>query len=221
MPVERSGQEEFDFQYGGAAFGAHVQAFDPDFAKVLVRYNPEGDADLNRRQAARLRRLSEWLHRRGRKLLFELLVPATPAQLASAGGQVARYDAALRPALMVGAIGQLQSAGVEADVWKVEGLDRRSDCAGVVAQAHSDGRGGVGCVVLGRGADAARVDAWLRAAAGVPGYLGFAIGRSIWFEALRDWLSGGGDRGAAARTIADNYLRFVGVYEDAVAATQG
>src|SRR5436305_10042450 len=39
MPVEKSGQDEFDFQYGDA-FGAHIESFDPDFAKVLVRYNP-------------------------------------------------------------------------------------------------------------------------------------------------------------------------------------
>jgi myo-inositol catabolism protein IolC len=219
MPVERSGQDEFDFQYG-RDFGAHIEAFQPDFAKVLVRYNTEGDADVNRRQAARLRRLADWLHARGRRFLFELLVPATPAQLASVGGQAARYDAELRPSLMVGAIAQLQAAGAEADVWKIEGLDRRSDCASVVAQARSGGRDGVACVVLGRGAEAGQVDAWLRAAAGVPGYLGFAIGRSIWFDALRDWLAGACDRDAATRTIANNYRRFVGVYEDAVTATR-
>src|SRR5262245_43388960 len=38
MPVEKSGQVEFDFEYG-EAFGEHIEAFDPTYVKVLVRYN--------------------------------------------------------------------------------------------------------------------------------------------------------------------------------------
>src|SRR5207244_10878887 len=148
----------------------------------------------------------------------ELLVPATPAQLASVGGQAARYDAELRPDLMLRVIAELQAAGVEADVWKIEGLDRRADCVRMVAQARAGGRDGVGCVVLGRGADEAQVDEWLRAGAGVPGYLGFAIGRSIWFDPLHGWLAGAHDRAAAVTAIADSYRRFVGVYEVAASA---
>jgi myo-inositol catabolism protein IolC len=219
MPVEKSGRDEFDFDYGDM-FGAHVEEFDPAFAKVLVRYNPEADAELNRRQTGRLRRLSDWLHARDRKLLFELLVPATPAQLASVGGQTARYDEELRPDLMLRVIAELQAAGVETDVWKIEGVDHPADCARMVAQARAGGRDGVGCVVLGRGADDAQVDAWLRAGAAVPGYLGFAIGRSIWFDPLKRWLAGAHDRAAAARAIADAYRRFVGVYDAAAMAAR-
>src|SRR5947207_11755757 len=79
MPVEKSGQDEFDFQYGDD-FGAHIEKFDPDFAKVLVRYNPDGpDTEMNQRQLGRLKRLADWLHANDRKFLFELLVPATDA----------------------------------------------------------------------------------------------------------------------------------------------
>ncbi len=59
-PAEKSGQEEFDFEYGDE-FAAHIEAFHPTFCKVLVRYNPEGDPALNRRQTTRLRALSEYL----------------------------------------------------------------------------------------------------------------------------------------------------------------
>src|SRR5437588_6966122 len=76
MPVEKSGQDEFDFQYG-QDFGAHIEKFDPDFSKVLVRYNPDADAGMNERQLGRLKELADWLHGHGRKFLFELLVPAT------------------------------------------------------------------------------------------------------------------------------------------------
>src|SRR5207253_2835860 len=114
-PAEKSGQHEFDFEYGDD-FARHIEMFDPTFCKVLVRYNPEGDRELNRRQAARLRHLSEYLHRKGRsRFMFELLVPAEKAQLQLIAGDKKAYDLELRPRLMVGAIRELQGAGVEPD----------------------------------------------------------------------------------------------------------
>ena len=211
MPVERSGQDEFDLEYG-EAFGEHIGSFDPDFAKVLVRYNPEGDSQMNARQADRLKRLGDWLHARDRKFLFELLVPATPAQLGAVEGDPARYDTGLRPGLMRRTIEELQNAGVEPDVWKIEGMDRREDCAAIADIARAGGRDGVGCIVLGRGADDDAVDRWLRAGSGVPGYLGFAIGRSIWWAPLRGYVDGDLSRESAAKAIGANHRRFVDVY---------
>src|ERR671934_565718 len=213
MPVEKSGQNEFDFEYGDD-FGEHIEKFDPDFAKVLVRYNPDGDADMNRRQAERLRRLSDWLHERERKFLFELLVPAEDAQLEQVGGDADRYDSELRPELMRRTITELQDAGVEADIWKIEGIDTQEDCDRIAKTARRDGREGVICVVLGRGADDAKVDHWLRQGAPVDGYAGFAIGRTIWWDALKGFLDGDIERDAAAQQIADNYMRFIRVYEE-------
>lgn len=214
MPVEKSGQDEFDFDYGDD-FGAHIEQFDPDFTKVLVRYNPDGDAEMNRRQNERLKRLADWLHENDRKFLFELLVPATDAQLEQVGGDSDRYDAELRPDLMIRTIEEIQNAGIEVDIWKIEGVDERSDCERIVAQTRAGGRDGVVCVVLGRGADDDKVDHWLSAGAPVDGYIGFAIGRSIWWDALKGYLEGRIERGDAAQQIADNYLRFVKVYKAA------
>ena len=73
------------------------------------------------------------------------------------------------------------------------------------------------CVVLGRGADDDKVDDWLRAGAPVDGYVGFAIGRSIWGEPLKGWIEGDLAREDAASQIADNYLRFIDVYTGAKA----
>ncbi len=213
MPVEKSGQDEFDFQYGDD-FGAHIEKFDPDFAKVLVRYNPDGDADMNQEQLVRLKRLADWLHENDRKFLFELLVPATDEQLSSVGGDSDRYDAELRPELMRRAIEGAQDAGVEVDVWKIEGVDEQSDAAMLAEQARTGpGREGVTCVLLGRGASTEKVEQWLEQAAPVEGFIGFAIGRSIWWDALKGYLGKDLDRAAAAEQIAKNYLHFVQVYE--------
>jgi myo-inositol catabolism protein IolC len=211
MPVEKSGQDEFDFQYG-EDFGKHIEEFDPDFSKVLVRYNPEADQEMNARQAERLRRLGDWLHQHDRKFLFELLVPATPEQIQAAGGDEDRWDKEERPKLMKLAIVELQGLGVEPDIWKIEGIDRREDCEMISATARAGGRDGVACVVLGRGADDTRVDHWLRMGAGVPGYIGFAIGRSIWWEPLKAFVDGNLGREEAAKQIAANYRRFIDVY---------
>src|SRR5947209_4319568 len=170
---------------------------------------------MNRRQAGRLRRLAKWLHERDRKFLFELLVPAEPSQLESVGGDSDRYDAELRPELMRRAIAELQEAGVEPDVWKIEGVDERSDCETIAQQTRVGGRDGVVCVVLGRGADDDKVDHWLRAGAPVDGYVGFAIGRSIWDAPLKSFLDGSTAREDAAAQVAANYLRFVEVYQEA------
>jgi myo-inositol catabolism protein IolC len=214
MPVEKSGQDEFDFEYG-EAFGEHIEKFDPDFSKVLVRYNPDGDADMNREQLGRLKRLADWLHAHDRKFLFELLVPATDEQLASVGGDEDRYDAELRPELMRRAIADAQEFGVEVDIWKIEGVDAREDAEMLARQTRAgEGRENVVCVLLGRGASDDKVDHWLRQAAPVHGFIGFAIGRSIWWDALKGWLDGSLEREAAAQQIADNYLRFIRVYEE-------
>jgi myo-inositol catabolism protein IolC len=217
MPVEKSGQKEFDFEYG-EDFGAHIEKYDPDFSKVLVRYNPDGDQEMNRRQAERLKRLADWLHEHDRKFLFELLVPAEEEQLAAVGGDTDRYDAELRPELMRRTIAELQDMGVEADIWKIEGVDTREDCERIAAQARVGGRDGVVCVVLGRGADDDKVDHWLRQGAPVEGYVGFAIGRSIWGGPLTGFLDESLSREEAAGKVADNFLRFVDVYQSAEAA---
>jgi myo-inositol catabolism protein IolC len=215
MPVEKSGQDDFDFEYGDD-FPAHIEKFNPDFSKVLVRYNPDGDAALNEEQLGRLKRLADWLHDNDRKFLFELLVPATDEQLASVGGDSDRYDAELRPELMRRAIEDTQNFGVEVDVWKIEGVDEQSDAAMLAEQARSgSGREGVTCVLLGRGASTEKVEQWLEQAAPVDGFIGFAIGRSIWWDALSAFLNDGLDRETAAKQIADNYLHFVKVYEGA------
>src|SRR3954454_10934526 len=214
MPVEKSGQNEFDFEYGDD-FGAHIEKFDPAFSKVLVRYNPDDEPELNRRQLERLKRLADWLHENDRLFLFELLVPATDEQLGSVEGDTDRYDAELRPDLMRRAIEETQDFGVEVDIWKIEGVDEQSDAQTLARTTRRDGRDGVVCVLLGRGASDAKVDHWLREAAPVDGFIGFAIGRSIWWDALKGFLDGSIERDAAAEQIAGNYLRFIKVYEEA------
>ena len=214
-PAEKSGQEEFDFEYG-EDFAKHIEAFHPTFCKVLVRYNPEGDQVLNRRQSARLKRLSDYLHNESRSLfMFELLVPPEKAQLDKLKGDKKAYDLELRPRLMVETIQKLQDAHVEPDVWKIEGLDRKEDCEKIVAAARQGGRDKVGCIILGRGENDQKVREWLTTAAAVPGFIGFAVGRTDFWEPLVDWRDKKTTRDAAVAEIARRYREFVDVFESA------
>jgi myo-inositol catabolism protein IolC len=210
MPVERSGREWFELEYGDE-WMAHVDAFDPDWVKVLVRDNPDFDAERRARQASDLAAVSSALHDAGRPFLVELLVPGTEEQQAS----VADYDRELRPDLVVQVLEYLQDHAVEADVWKLEGLDERTDAERVVATARRDGRDAVQCIVLGRDAPEERLDHWLRTAAPVDGFVGFAIGRSNWQEPLEDVVREHLDTEAAEQLIAANYRHFVDTWLEA------
>ncbi len=214
LSTEKSGVDEFDFEYG-QSFAEHIDAFNPTFVKVLVRYNPEDDAALNQRQAARLKQLSDYCRAANRLFMFELLVPATKAQLDRAQSDKQHYDLQTRPRLMLQSIRALQEAGVEPDVWKIEGLDRREDCERVVDTARRGDRRDVGCIVLGRGADRKKVVSWLETASSVPGFIGFAVGRTTFWDAVSDYVAGKATRQEAASRIAARFQKWVAIFEKA------
>jgi 5-dehydro-2-deoxygluconokinase len=203
MPVEKSGQDEFDFDYG-ENFAKHIEEFDPSFVKVLVRYNPEGDAAMNKRQLQRLKKLSDYLTQKKRAFLFELIVPATPAQLAKLGGSKEKYDQELRPKLMVESLKEIQAAGVEPAIWKLEGVDKPESAKAVVKQAQSNGRK-AGVITLGRGESKEKVQEWLKVGAKIPGIIGFAVGRTIFWGPLADHKAGKTTRKEAVEQVAKNY----------------
>jgi 5-dehydro-2-deoxygluconokinase len=212
-PAEKSGQEEFDFEYG-EDFARHIEAFNPTFCKVLVRYNVEADQALNKAQAARLKRLSDYLAGKGQsRFMFELLVPPEQAQLDKLKGDKQAYERELRPQLMVRAIQELQDAGIEPDLWKIEGLDRREDCEKMVAAARRGGRDKVSCIILGGGENDAKVHEWLATAASVPGFIGFAVGRTVFWQPLVDWRAKKITREQAVDQMAKRYREFVDIFE--------
>jgi myo-inositol catabolism protein IolC len=181
MPVEASGEEWFQFAYG-QDWVRHAEFFATDHAKVLVRDNPGLDPSRREQQAQRLAQVSAWAAPAGRALILELLVPASEADKEATAGSTDRYDAELRPGHTVAVMEYLQDRGVEPAIWKVEGLDRHEDAVAVAATAVRGGRQ-ARCIVLGRHAPRDKLDHWLQVAAPVPGWCGFAIGRSIWWDA--------------------------------------
>jgi myo-inositol catabolism protein IolC len=205
-PAEKNGQEEFDFEYG-EDFANHIETFHPTFCKVLLRYDPEGNEELNRRQLTRLKRLSEYLHGTSRSLfLLDLLLPRQRTQLK-------KIESDEKASVIVKAMQQLQDAQVEPDVWGVEGLERREDCEAIVAAARRGGRDKVGCIILGEAEDDKQVREWLTTAAGVPGFIGFAVGRTIFWQPISHWLSRQIAPKAVVAEIGQHYREFVNIFE--------
>ncbi len=108
---------------------------------------------------------------------------------------------------MITAIEYLQSHGVEPAIWKVEGVQRRADAVAVVQAARRGGRQ-ADCIVLGRHASHDQLDHWLEVAAPIPGFTGFAIGRSIWWDPLHSHLHHHATAGETRRRITDAYLDY-------------
>jgi 5-dehydro-2-deoxygluconokinase len=212
MPAEKSGQDEFDFEYGDQ-YTKHIEEFDPTFLKVLVRYNPESDAAMNKRQLQRLKVLSEYLAKTKRPFLFELIVPATPAQLAALGGSKEKYDLELRPKLMCKAIKQIQEGGVEPAIWKLEGVEDPANAKAIVKQAQAGGRK-AGVITLGRGESKDKVKEWLAVGAKIPGIIGFAVGRTIFWDPLVEFRAGKADKKATVEKISKNYIEFVELWQN-------
>ena len=114
---------------------------------------------------------------------------------------------------MIETIRTLQGAGVAPDVWKVEGLDRQEDCEKVVETARHYGREKVGCIILGRGSDEQKVRSWLKTAANVPGFIGFAIGRTTWWDAVAAWHDKNISQEAASTQIAKRFQEWANIFE--------
>jgi myo-inositol catabolism protein IolC len=213
MPIEKSGTNLFELEYG-KDYPEHLAAFEPDFFKVLVRYNPADEVADRTAQIERLAEVSEWAAKTGWRWLFELLVPPTREQLAQEEDQF-HFDRQARPGLTAETISGFSKGGVHPTVWKLEGYETTEGAEEVLRAVAAQTDGSSECIVLGRNALMEQVEHWLSVAAPLPGYAGFAVGRSIWMAALQDLLAGRIDRDDAVATIASRYRTLVDTYCEA------
>lgn len=201
LTTEKSGQKEFAFEYG-TDFNKHTEKYNPTFAKALIHYNPQDDEQSKIRQQQQLKILSDYCHDHGYKFLLEVLIPPPSTSEESFG---------LRK-LQVLAIEELQTAGIEPDVWKLEGTKEVKDYQIIVNQVQKDARKNVGVVVLGRGENQSLVEEWIRAGARVDGVIGFAIGRTVFWQPLMDLKNGTISKEETINQIANNFKYFYDIF---------
>lgn len=185
VPVEQSGQDVFDFEYG-SRFGAHLKKIRPTFAKALVRYDVARRKD-NRRERQRLLQLSEFCQKNKLGFMLEILLTGT-------GAHRAQLEQTMR---------EMIEDGIHPTVWKLEGLPRAADWRRL--RALTDTR----LIMLGRGDSRGKVTRLLRSAQGSGVASGFAIGRTIFFEPLRKYLAKKITRTETVQQISKNYHLFI------------
>lgn len=203
ISVERSGRDEFEFEYGDE-FAAHIDRLKPNFVKALARYNPGRDQELNDRQRRRLAELSEWTTENGYQLMFELLIPPTEEQLASLGGDSSAYERELLIDLVNEVFDSFEASDIRAAIWMVPGFPSSEICTRAASELHQKSPG-ARCVVLGQGPDAGQVTEWIRVAKNAQGYDGIAVAQTIWMPALRAYLTHDVERQQARQIIAKNF----------------
>ncbi len=209
--TEVSGDDHFEFDHG-TDWQSWIEKVKPTFVKALVRYNPDTNLELNKKSLVGLKELSEYAHTHGYQFLIEPLVGASDTQLTSVNHDKYRYDTELRPALTVRMIEEMQDFGIEPDVWKIEGMFDASDYERVVIAAQKNNRGHVGIISLGRNETDEVVETWLKVGSTVPGVVGFAVGRTIFLDALMKYKNHEISRDDAVMNIAERFKHFYDVF---------
>lgn len=200
VPVEKSGQEVLAFEYG-KSFGAHLKKVDPDYVKVLIRYNPL-KKEVNKKQAIKLKELNNFCQKNNYKIILELLVPPTEADLKIAKTEK-NYNNKLRLIRTVDAIKEIKKI-IKVDVWKLEGFDKLG-WQKIIQATGANSK----IIFLGRGEDKKMVTAWLKAAIPFEQIIGFAIGRTIFLETLQKYQAKKITRDQAVKQIAEKFGYFV------------
>lgn len=208
--IEKSGKPVFDFEYG-KKYSQHIERVDPTYVKVLVRYNP-ANKEENKKQILRLKKLSNYCMKTNRLLLFELLVPPTDAELKSVKGNKKKYDKTKRVTNTIKAIKEL-SNDLYVDIWKLEGFDSAKTWQNIIdVIKQGQNKDDFGIVLLGRGENKKKVISWLKLAAKFPKIIGFAVGRTIFFEPLEKLRDKKFTREKAVNEISKNFQFFVNLW---------
>lgn len=211
LTTEKSGQKEFALEYEDD-FAKHIEKYKPGFVKALIRYNPNDDPLSKMRQQQKLEILSNYCHENSYKFLLEILVPPTDSQLKEVNGNNDLYDSQIRSNLTVKAMEELQNANVEPDIWKIEGMESEDSYKIVTLQARKEERGNVGIIILGRAENRDKVETWIRTGNKIKGIIGFAVGRTVFWEPLTEYKNGKIEKEKAIEVIRDNFLHFYHVF---------
>ncbi|MFA5945591.1 MAG: DUF2090 domain-containing protein [Patescibacteria group bacterium] len=188
VSTEKSGSD-LEFIHGDD-FGQALLEVKPTYAKVLVHYNV-GEEAVNEPQREKLKRLADFCSSSNIPLMLEVLTKATPTD----------------PAPVIASLRELIEHGIIPAIWKLEGFSSVESWH-KLAEATD-----VPIIMLGRGESASAVESWTKAAAQSGVVSGFAIGRTIFLDALKRFHNEEISRETAVKEIAKNYLHFIDVWK--------
>ncbi len=196
VSTEKSGKKYFDFEHG-KDFGKFLKNKNPNFVKALVRYDPK-DKVNSLKSLKKLKQLNDFCRKGKRIFLVELLTPIEKN----------------KSLITAKSIYEFQEYGIDPDIWKIEAYDKKSDWQIVIKQIKNSGhRKFVATIMLGRGEDAEKVKNWINIAKTIKGISGFAIGRTIFLDALLQFHNGEISEDKAIQIIANRYLEFIRLWQ--------
>jgi myo-inositol catabolism protein IolC len=174
------------------------------FVKVLVRYRPDDEEAVRDGQWEKLDALQTWCRGAGKPLVVEILV-------ARRGEAEEAFEAVGRPEMLAGFIAEAYRRGLTPEFWKIEGTlspqGARTIDAAIAANAACRQ------IILGKAAALSTIGRWFAAAAASPTAIGFAIGRSVFWEPSAAFLTGTHTAERAAHDICANYLDLVDAWK--------
>ena len=205
--LEKSGQPALVFQHND--WQNRVLTNKPQWIKTLVRYNPTASrADLDA-TLVNLKIVSDFAHEHSIPFMIEPLVQPTEPQK-----EISDFDHTMRPDLTVQMIHEIYSAGIAPTVWKIEGSDSAefyTKSADAITSHDTDAR----IVVLGRNETLEQVCEWLTVGAQNDFVIGFAVGRTVFLDAIKKYLSGEMTNEDAIKQIGENYFKLYQAFTNA------
>ena len=211
--TEKSGQESFEFEYGDK-FSEHLLKLKPEWAKALVRYNP-ASIEINIKQREVLKKLYDFCAGNGIKMMVEPLIIPTKEQLDEVSGDKKVFDFSVRPTLMPILVQEFYESGIFPQVWKIEAVETRRDWQKIIEAVTGKGsRKDSHLIVLGRGESWEKVVDWLKLASHFKEIIGFAVGRTVFWEPLVSFQKKELTRDEAVSEIAKRYKLLIEIWEE-------
>ncbi|MFZ1341636.1 MAG: 5-dehydro-2-deoxygluconokinase [Paracoccaceae bacterium] len=200
-PVEWPGARPLTLEPDlGADFGGLAEWPLDHVVKVLCFCHPDDDAAMQADQEATVLRLFTAARRNRLEVLLEVI----PSKV---GPVTDDTTAAL--------IRRFYQIGVYPDWWKLEPMKTAQGWTRTCAAIEANDPHSRGIVVLGLDAPEAELAASFKVAAGFPLVRGFAVGRTIFADAARDWLAGRMQDDAAVEMMATRYAALCRVWDAA------
>jgi 5-dehydro-2-deoxygluconokinase len=197
--LEKSGQPYLLFNHEN--WQEKISEIQPDWIKTLVRYNPLNDPGHLQITRENLLLVSNFAKEHTIGFMIEPLVPPTPEQ-----SENNDYDHQLRPDLTVQMIHEIYNAGIFPNIWKIEGSDTTEfykKSADAIASHDSNAR----IVVLGRNETLDQVGQWLTVGGENDSVIGFAVGRTVFLDAIKKFIAGEYTDQQAIDQISENYFK--------------
>lgn len=211
LPVEKSGQQAFEFAYED--YQAHIEKFKPNFVKGLVFYNPADTLAIRKEQQSKLKQLSDYSHQHGYKLLLEIITRPNKDQLEKVQGSQDVFKKTTLPGLRLKIIQELHQAGIEPDSWMFGHFADPIEYQKLVAEVRKNGRDNVGIIISDFDASSKQIAEAITACANIPGVIGYAAGSAVFWDAIADYHKRDATRLQAKNRIAQEFIRLYQVYK--------